>query len=111
MNTYSEESVYFISYAKLPSDIPAAHMHKVVGLGMIINSETEIIEDVSCTLLTQEAKNFLKTILVGYNLKENGIDKMIDIIKNRYHGMAQKALCVAAKATYLKYIEWKKTSY
>ncbi|PAB58304.1 DUF3870 domain-containing protein [Anaeromicrobium sediminis] len=111
MEQYSSNSVYFISYAKLPSDISAAHVHKVVGLGMIINPDTEIIEDVSCTLLTQEARQFLKSIFVGYDLQKNGIDNLLEIIKKRYHGMAQKALCVATKSTYLKYLEWKKTLY
>ncbi|MCT4592761.1 MAG: DUF3870 domain-containing protein [Anaeromicrobium sp.] len=111
MDQYSSNSVYFISYAKLPTDISAAHVHKVVGLGMIINPDTQIIEDVSCTLLTQEAKSFLKTIFVGYDLEKDGIDNLLEKIKSRYHGMAQKALCVAAKSTYLKYLEWKKNSY
>lgn len=107
LKEYSEDTVYFISYAKLPSEIPAANMHKVVGLGLIINRKTGIIEDSSCTLLTEEAKDFLKQLLVGYKLHENGIEPLIEKIKDRYHGLAQKAICVALKGTYERYLAWK----
>lgn len=106
LKAYSEDTVYFISYAKLPTEIPAANMHKVVGLGLIIHKETGVIEDSSCTLLTEEAKDFLKQILVGYNLHENGIEPLVEKVKRRYHGLAQKAICVALKGTFERYLAW-----
>ena len=107
MKQYSTDTVYFISYAKLPGEIPAGNMHKTVGVGMIINWKTGIIEDSSCTLLTEEAKAFIKQILVGYNLHEHGIDPLIEQIKFRFHGQSQKAICVAIKGTYDRYMTWK----
>lgn len=107
LKEYSDDTVYFISYAKLPGEIPAGNLHKVVGLGLIINKETGIIEDSSCTLLTEEAKDFLKQILIGYNLHENGIEPLVEKVKRRYHGLAQKAICVALKGTYERYLAWK----
>jgi len=107
MKAYDENTVYFISYAKLPSEISAANMHKVVGVGMIINKDTGIIEDCSCTLITDEAKYFLKQILVNHNLHRDGVDSLIEEVKQRYHGLAQKALCVAIKGTYERYMVWR----
>lgn len=111
MKTYSENTVYFISYAKLPTEISAANMHKVVGVGMIINTDTGVIEDTSCTLITEEARNFLKQVLIGYNLHENGIDPLVERVKYRFHGSAQKAICVAMKGTYEKYMTWRSENY
>ncbi|QZY55513.1 DUF3870 domain-containing protein [Crassaminicella profunda] len=107
MKEYSTNTVYFISYAKLPMEISAANMHKVVGVGLIINEDTGIIEDTSCTLITEEARKFIKQVIVGYNVHENGIEPLIEKIKKRFHGSSQKAICVAIKGTYEKYMIWK----
>lgn len=105
---YSDDTVYFISYAKLPSTISAAKLLEVVGVGLVINVKTGVIEDTSCTLITDEAKRFLKEIIVGHNIhKEEGIDKLIDEVQNRFHGLSQKAICVAIKATIERYETWK----
>ncbi|MCC5909666.1 MAG: DUF3870 domain-containing protein [Clostridiaceae bacterium] len=106
MKYYEEDTVYFISYAKLPSEIPAAALHKVVGVGVIINNKTGRIIDVSCTLLTQEAKDFVKSVLVGHNVHEEDIDDIIQVIKHRYHGYAQKAICVAIRGSIERYNTW-----
>ncbi|MFZ5968882.1 MAG: DUF3870 domain-containing protein [Bacillota bacterium] len=107
MKKYSEASVYFISYAKLPSEISAANMHKVVGVGLVINPINGIIEDSSCTLITEEAKEFIKQIIVGHNLHTEGIEPLIEKIKHRFHGLSQKAICVAVKGSYERYVTWK----
>lgn len=107
MRTYSDDTVYFISYAKLPGEMPAANLHKVVGVGLIIHKDTGIIEDSSCTLITEEARSFLKQVLVGHNLHIEGIDALIEKVKYRFHGLSQKAICVALKATYDRYMTWR----
>jgi len=104
---YSKESVYFIAYAKLPSNISAAKLLDVVGVGLVINSKTGVIEDTSCTLITDEAKEFLKEIIVGHNLHEEGLESLIDNITNRFHGLSQKAICVALKSTVERYESWR----
>ncbi|SDJ88786.1 DUF3870 domain-containing protein [Natronincola ferrireducens] len=107
MKYYDDDTVYFISYAKLPTEISAAALHKVVGIGLIINIKTGRIVDVSCTLLTQEAKDFMKSILVGRNVHEEDVDEIIQTIKQRYHGYAQKAVGVATRGTIERYNTWK----
>ena len=109
VSLYPEETVYFISYAKLPGEIPAANVHKVVGLGMIIHRHTGEIVDVSCTLLTKEASDFLKAVLIGKNVHTEKTEAIVESIRQRYHGFAQKALCVAAKATIDRYFQWKES--
>ncbi|MCH4891259.1 DUF3870 domain-containing protein [Acidaminobacter sp. JC074] len=103
---YSPETVYFIAYAKLSHNIPAGKMLETVGVGLIINRHTGVIEDTSCTLLTDEAKQFLKEIIVGFNLHNQPIDMLLDKIADRYHGFSQKAVCVAVNNAYERYIQW-----
>jgi len=104
---YSPETVYFISYARLSKAIPAGKLLDVVGVGLIINQSSGIIEDISCTLLTEEAKLFLKDIIIGFNLHTEPIDTLTDRIVLRYHGMSQKAVCVAIHDAYDRYTQWK----
>ncbi|MDM8535091.1 DUF3870 domain-containing protein [Clostridiaceae bacterium HSG29] len=104
---YSDNTVYFIAYSKLPGGVAVAKMMDLVGVGLIINYETGIIEDVSCTLLTKEAKIFLKSIIVGFNLHESDISELIDKINFRFNGLSQKAICVATKLSYERYLTWR----
>ncbi|SDY76602.1 DUF3870 domain-containing protein [Tindallia californiensis] len=104
---YSNNTVYFIAYAKLPGEIPAANLHRVVGLGLIIDRNSGEIVDVSCTLLTKEAREFIKSVLVGHNIHDEGAEVIAASIRDRYHGFAQKALCVALRGGIERYLQWK----
>lgn len=104
---YSLETVYFISYAKLPDNMTAGLMHKIVGLGMVINYKTGVVEDISCTLITSVAREFLTDVCIGFNIYDNGIEALLDQIKFRFHGNSQKSLCVVVKENHKQFIEWK----
>ncbi len=107
MKHYDSETVYFISYAKLPSNMAAGLLMEMVGVGLVINYKSGRITDMSCTLLTDEAKMFLKDIIVGFNLHDDTIQDLIDAISYRYHGHSQKAICVAVKQTAERYHQWR----
>ena len=108
MKKYHDNIVYFISYSKLPSNTPAAIVHGFVGCGLFIDITTSIVEDVSCTLLTDEARLFLKELITGFNCESGDIDELCQTIHNRYHGHAQKAICTTLKDSQKKYLEWLK---
>ncbi|WP_432407196.1 DUF3870 domain-containing protein [Wukongibacter sp. M2B1] len=104
---YNDDTVYFISYSKLPSTISAAKLVSVVGIGLVIDIKTGLIVDTSCTLITSEAKRFLKDVIVGHNIHEDGVEKLIEKIQSRFHGLSQKAICVAVKGAVERYETWK----
>lgn len=107
MKNYPENSVYFITYAKLPESTSAGKLHEVVGVGLVIDYNTGVIIDISCTLITEEAKDFLHSIIVGFNVHENDIEELIKKIVFRFHGMSQKAITVALKGAYERYMSWR----
>lgn len=111
MEKYSDNSVYLSAFAKLPSDMPSAEMYKAVDIGLVINPLSGEIEDASITLLTDEARSFIKQIILGYNVDKDSIDPLISKIKSRYFGTSQKAICVALKLVYEKYLEYKKANH
>lgn len=104
---YSEETVYIIAYSRLPDNISAYFLNGCVGVGLVINYITGIIEDTSCTLITEEARLFLKGIIRGYNLNDNDIEDLVDIVKKRFHGSSQKSICFVLREVYKKYMKWR----
>jgi len=109
MNYDLNKHVYFISYSRIPSNVAAAVYEGYVGLGFVVNYQTGVIEDISCTLLTKVARNFLRSIIVGYNIDEHDVEPLIERVRLLFHGHSQKAICVIIRENYNKYIEWKST--
>lgn len=103
---YDKNTVYFISYAQLPENISAKKVVGTIGLGIVVDFYTDIIVDTSCTLITEEAREFLKSIIVGYNLS-NGIEELIEEVRFRFNGQSQKSVCVVLRDVYRKYLAWK----
>lgn len=108
LQDFSEEHVYFVSYAKLPEDMSATYIHRVVGVGFLINTKTGIIEDVMVTLLSDLCKEFLHYLIVGHNIEEDGVEELVEKIENRFFGYSQKAIIVAIKGVHRRYLHWKK---
>jgi len=106
---FGEDTVYFVSYAKLPADISATYVHEVVGVGFLINTKTGIIEDVMVTLISDLVKDFLAYLMIGHNIEE-GVDEIIEKVEARFFGQSQKAVVVAIKGVYRRYLQWKETN-
>jgi len=106
LQKYEEHSIYLIAYSSLPKNIAAAKLMDVVGVGVIVDYTTDKILDMSCTLLTDEARMFLKEIIVGRFLNIDNLETLIKDVEFRFHGMSQKAICVALKQVFEKYCTW-----
>lgn len=105
---FGEDTVYFVSYARLPDNTSATHLHKVVGVGFLINTKTGIIEDVMVTLISDLCKDFLSYLLIGHNIDRDGVDALVEKVEKRFFGYSQKAVIVAIKGVYKRYLQWKK---
>ena len=104
---YSKDCVYFSGSARLPSTIPSGSMYEIINVGMMINTKTGEIVDVSATLLSNGAKRFLDYLIIGHNLHdEGGIDSLLNEITERYFGDSQKAILVAIKTVYERYTKY-----
>lgn len=101
------KNIYVSSFAKLPAGIPSENVYKVLDIGLVINEETGEIEKVSITLLTDVAVEFLSEIIKGFNIKNQDVSELVEEIKLRYHGSAQRAVIAALKNVIEKYDEVK----
>lgn len=103
------DTIFFTGYAKLPSNITAAKLYEVVAIGVEVNPQTGEIIACDCTLATKVARDFVNSLIVGYNLS-NGIEELTDKFERRYYGSARKALTTSLKIMYDKWIAFKENS-
>lgn len=110
INDYGEDTIYFVSYSKLPNDISATYVHKVVGVGLLINIKTGIIEDIMVTLISDLCKDFLAYLIVGHNIDKDGVEELVDRVDKRFYGSSQKAVIVCLRGVYSRYLQWKEAN-
>lgn len=106
---YSITTACFIAFAKLPSDTPLYEMHKSISIGFVVNYETGDLEDVITSLIVPETKAFLKDVIMPHNIHREPVSDIVNSIRYRFHGSAQKAICIAFKQCYDKYYTWRET--
>jgi hypothetical protein len=87
--------IFITGYAKLPQGITAAELYSIIAVGMLVERDTGLINDVDCTLATEMAKNFVKSLIVGKSLNE--IDSIDAEFNENYYGSAKKALISAIR--------------
>lgn len=101
-----KNEIFITGYAKLPQGITATELYTVIAVGMLIDYDTGIIEDVDCTLATEMAKKFVKHLVVGKSIYD--LDTLETIFNEKYHGSAKKALLSAMRIINEKYVNIKK---
>ena len=72
-------------------------------VGIILDRNNGRIIDVTCNMVRDVTSEFIKSILVNYNL-EHDIDLIVEEIKDRFLGIAQKAVIAAVKDARNKYL-------
>ncbi|OPL08597.1 MAG: hypothetical protein AVO33_10250 [delta proteobacterium ML8_F1] len=97
-----KDLVFISGYAKLPGGISAADIYTSVGIGVLVSRSTGEILEADCTLVTDVGRKFIKSILVGKNLRD--FVAIEEDINDNYFGPARKALVSATKKCHEKYI-------
>ena len=101
-----DKKVLFSGYAKLPTGITASEMYKVIGIIVVVDMKTGLIENADCTLATNTAKNHVCKHIIGYNLS-NGPEGLQEVLEDVYQGSAKKAVTTAIRIIYDKYKSYK----
>ncbi|WP_125154595.1 DUF3870 domain-containing protein [Clostridium rectalis] len=100
---YNKNTLYITGISRSNSVDPITIMYNSFFIGIIIEEETNKIVDITSNTISNATTEFIKSILVGYNLVKD-LDSMIQEIQHRFLGTAQKALIVALKDAHNKYI-------
>lgn len=101
--TVDRNTVYVTGISKPTSNDPITSTYESFFVGLIIDRETDRIEDMTCNTVKEMTCQFIKSIMVGYNIVED-MDGLIEEINGRFLGLAQKAVVAALKDARNKYL-------
>jgi hypothetical protein len=94
-------TVYLTGEAKAPSNNPITTQWGLFFVGVIVDTETHVIEAVDCTATLALTVEFVRELLVGRSLLDD--DSLVESITDRYHGSSQRALAAAVRSAAAKY--------
>ena len=100
---YSKNTVFVLGTAKLSKTDPIFSTHDIFFIGLIIDKETNIIVDSTSNTVKEKTSEFINSIVTDYDIVKN-IDELELEVKERYHGMVQKAVIAAVKDARNKYL-------
>ncbi len=100
----SMDTILVTGYAKAPQGSAMYEKYKYSGIVLEINKKTHIIENVEFTFITNLAKDYIKRLMVGYDLSK-GLDEIINKIESNYIAPSTNSVIVALKAAYKRYLE------
>lgn len=100
---YGKDTIYITGTAKISGNDPIADVFDTFFIGIILDRNDGAIIDVTCNMVKDVTSDFIKSVLIGYNLMDE-TDKAIDEIKDRFHGIAQKAVIAALKDARNRYM-------
>ncbi|MBM7645217.1 hypothetical protein JOD45_001428 [Scopulibacillus daqui] len=98
------QTMMIAGHAKLPKGMAARDVYETLTVTAEIDPHYGVIVEASCTLATEHAHHFINQLLKGHSLRE-GLDVILDVIDNGYHGKAKDALMAACKDMYYYYTE------
>lgn len=100
---YEKNTIYILGTAKIGKNDPISAVYNIFFVGIILERDSGKIIDSTCNMVRDVTTDFIRSIIIGYNLIED-IDQIVDEIQDRFYGMAQKAVIAAVKDARNKYI-------
>lgn len=100
---YPKNTIYITGTAKVAANDPISAIYDMFFVGIILDKDTGKIIDVTCNMVKDVTSEFIKSLLIDYNL-EHDIDLIVEEIRDRFLGIAQKAVIAAVKDARNKYL-------
>lgn len=100
---YEKNTIYITGTAKIATNDPIADIFETFFIGIILDKNDGRIIDVTCNMVKDVTSDFIKSMLIGFSLADE-VELIIDEIKSRFHGIAQKAVIAAVKDARNRYI-------
>ncbi len=91
-------------FAQLPKGTTLYELQKIIGCVLIIDPETDIIQDVSFTFVMDLTNQFISDLIRGKSLS-NGIEPIIREVESRFLVPPQRAIIQAIRSAYDRYCE------
>jgi hypothetical protein len=100
-------TILVTGYSKAPKDTALYETYTYMGVSLEINVETNEIVNADFTFITGLPQDFLRRLIVGYNLK-NGINPLVGRIRNCFFARSQQSVIVAIQSAVQRYWDSKK---
>lgn len=94
-NAMQKDTILIGGYAQYPVGVTGHEVFKVLGIGLEIDTNTGEVINATASFVTEQPIDFLKKILIGKNIRQNGIEKAIEEVSNRYFAKGKKAIIAA----------------
>lgn len=101
--SYKKSTVFITGTAKISKSDPVAALYDVFFVGLIIDRDSHKVVNFTCNMVREVTNEFIQSIVVDYDIVHE-VDEMIDEIKDRFHGLAQKSVCASIKDARNKYL-------
>ena len=98
--------VLFSGYARIPSNTTAQKFYEEMALVITVDMNTGVIHDAECTVVTELAKKFVRSLMVGYNMND-GIESLTAVVERHYQGHLRRALISSLRIIGTQYAEFK----
>ncbi|MBN2898426.1 MAG: DUF3870 domain-containing protein [Clostridia bacterium] len=103
---YSKDTVYVVGHGRTGTDNAITAHFKIFFIGFIIDSATDTVVDLGCSVTVAITEKFIQSIFIGKKFDEYH-SEIEDEIQRRYFGSSQKAIIIAYKDALKKYRETK----
>ncbi len=101
----AKETIYFVGHAQLPKNIPAYELYRTISVGLEVEMDTGIIVNASSNLATELSQRIISSCIINHDISK-GIKPIIALIERRYQGDAQRAIVMAVRNAYNRYLEF-----
>ncbi|WP_269410122.1 DUF3870 domain-containing protein [Lentibacillus daqui] len=98
-------TVFIAGHARLPSGMAAKSIYETLTITAEIDKKYGVIVTAGCTLATLHGREYVQQLLRGYSLQD-GIEKPLQEVRERYLGKAGNALESALKDLYKQYEQY-----
>jgi len=102
----NRDNVLITGFAQVPRGTTLYERNKIIGVVLVVNTKTEIIEDAEFTFVADLTNYYLSDLIKGYDLKK-GIQPLTEIIKKHCLIPSQGAIIQAVRSAWDRYHESK----
>lgn len=99
---YDESTVYIIGHGKTSLDNAITDKFKIFFIGFVIDTENDLIIDLSCASTISTTEKFIASIFIGKKF-DKYYKEIEEEILTRYFGSSQKAIITAYKDAFRRY--------
>ena len=95
--------VFVTGQAKLGKEDAISSVYNVYSLSLIVDPQTNIVHDMTCTCAFEMTNDFLRSMICGKNFIDDK-DRIIADIKDRFLAISQKTFMAAFKDAHNRYV-------